>query len=94
MRDAVISEDIHGLAASYDEYANADKKAEMEVVTRPRRSGQHAASERTAVLVRELFAQTPPDNAALRDAKLNVFRVADRKPIMDLKMHWIFDCLY
>jgi hypothetical protein len=38
-------------------------------------------------LVRELFAQTPPDNAALRDVKLNVFGVEDGKPIMDQTKH-------
>jgi hypothetical protein len=69
----VISEDINDLAASYDEVAAADKTAEFEAVTRMLRSGQHAARqhrERTAALVRELFAQTPRDNAVLRDVKL------------------------
>jgi hypothetical protein len=90
MRSAVIALDMNGLAASYDELAAADKKVEMNVVARMLHSGQHAARqhrERTAALVRELFAQTPPDNDALRDVKLNVFMVEDGKPIMDPKKH-------
>jgi hypothetical protein len=69
MRNAVIASDMNGLAASYDEFAAADKKVGMDVVNRLLRSGQHAARqhrERTAALVRELFD-------ALRDVKLNVF---------------------
>jgi diphthamide synthase (EF-2-diphthine--ammonia ligase) len=88
MRNAVIALDMNGLAASCDELAAADKKVEMDVVTRMLCSGQHAARqhrERTAALARELFAQTPPDNDALRDVKLNVFGVEDGKPIMDPK---------
>jgi hypothetical protein len=63
MRNAVIAEDMNGLAASYDDLAAADKKAGIEAVIRMLRSRQHAARqhrERTAALVRELFAQTPP----------------------------------
>jgi hypothetical protein len=92
----VIADDIQGLAATYDVLATADKKAKIEAVTSMLRSGQHAARqhrERTAALVRDLFAQTFPDNAALRDTKLNAFGVADRKPIMDLKKHPLFDAL-
>jgi hypothetical protein len=97
VRNAVVSTDMNGLAASYDELADADKKVEMDVVTSILRSGQHAARqhrERTAALVRELFAQTPPDNAALRDVKLNVFGVEDGKPIMDPKKHPVFVALH
>jgi hypothetical protein len=97
MRNAVIALDLNGLAASYDDLAAADKKMEIEVVTRMLRSGQHAARqhrERTAALVRELFAQTPADNEALRDVKLNVFGVEDGKPIMDPKKHPVFPALH
>jgi hypothetical protein len=97
MCSAVISEDMNGLAASYDDLAAADKKAEIDAVTRMLRSGQHAARqhrERTAALVRELFAQTPPGNAALRDVELNVFVVEDGKPIMDPKKHPVFEALH
>jgi hypothetical protein len=97
MRSAVIALDMNGLAASYDDLAAADKKAEIEAVTRMLRSGQHTARqhrERTAALVRELFAQTPPDNAALGDVKLNVFGVENGKPIMDPKKHQVFVALH
>ena len=94
VRNAVVAEDLNGLAASYDELADADRKVEIEIVTRILRSGQHAARqhrERTAALVRELFAQNPRDNDALRDVKLNVFGVADGSPPwnhgMDPKKH-------
>jgi hypothetical protein len=87
MRNAVIALDMNGLAASYDELATADKKVEMDVVdvvTRMLCSGQHAARqhrrERTASLVRELLAQNPRDNVALRDVKLNVLGVEDGSP--------------
>jgi hypothetical protein len=59
IRNAVISEDINGLAASYGDLAAADKKVEIDAVTRMLHSGQHAARqhrERTAALVLELFA--------------------------------------
>ena len=45
MRNAVIALDLNGLAASYDDLAAADKKMEIEVVTRMLRSGQHAARQ-------------------------------------------------
>jgi hypothetical protein len=97
MLNTVIALDMNCLAASYDELAVADKKVEMVVVTSMLCSGQHAArqhSERTAALDRELFAQTPPDNDALRDIKLNVFGVEDWKPIMDPKKHPVFPALH
>jgi hypothetical protein len=97
MRNAVIVLDLNGLAVSYEELAAADKKVEMDVVTRMLHSGQHTARqhrERTAALVQEHFAQTPPDNDALRDVKLNVFGVEDGKPIMDPKKHQVFPALH
>ena len=45
-------------------------------------------------MVREHFAQTPPDNAALRVIKLNVLGVEDGKPIMDPKKHPVFVALH
>ena len=42
----------------------------------------------------EPFAQTPADNDALRDVKLNVFGVEDGKPIMDPKKHPVFPALH
>ena len=51
-------------------------------------------SERAAALVREHFALSLPDNAALRDVKLNVFGVEDGKPIMDPKKHPAFVALH
>jgi hypothetical protein len=97
MRYVVIALDMNGLAASYDDLTAADKKAEISAVTRMLRSGQHAArqhSERAAALVREHFALSLPDNAALRDIKLNVFGVEDGKPIMDPKKHPVFPALH
>jgi hypothetical protein len=97
MRNAVILEDMNGLAASYDDLTVADEKADIDAVTRMLRSGQRAARqhrERTAALVREHYAQTPPDNAALRDVKLNVFGVEDGKPIMDPKKYQVFEALH
>jgi hypothetical protein len=101
MRNAVIALDMNGLAVlrSYDELAAADKKVEMDVVTRMLCSGQHAArqnSERTAALVRELFAQIPPDNAMLSSqlGKLNLLGVEDGKPIMDPKKYPVFVTLH
>ena len=96
LRSAVIQEDICGLAESYDRLADKSQKDELTVVTRILRSGQHAARqhrERTAACVRELFAQTPPDNLALRHVKLTVFGVPDGKPIMHLHTHPFFEAM-
>jgi hypothetical protein len=41
----------------------------------------------------ELFEQTPPDNIALCNFKLNTFGVHAEKPIMDLKTHSLFAAL-
>ena len=96
LRSAVIQEDKCGLAESYDRLADKSQKDELTVVTRILRSGQHAARQhrqRTAACVRELFAQTHPDNLALRHVKLTVFGVPDGKPIMDLQTHPCFAAL-
>jgi hypothetical protein len=45
-------------------------------------------------LVGELFAQTPPDNAALHNVKRNVFGVEDGKPIMDPTERRVFEALH
>jgi hypothetical protein len=59
--------------------------------------GQHPArqpSERTALLVGELFAQAAPGRMAISHVKQTVFGVADGKPIMDLKKPPCLDALY
>jgi hypothetical protein len=59
IRNAVISEDMNGLAASYGDLAAADMKAEIDAVTSMLHSGQRAARQhrkRTAAFVLGLFA--------------------------------------
>ena len=97
MRNYVVHENVHDLAASYDSLADISRKAELNVVTRLMRSGQHANRqhrERTRDCAQELFEQTSPDNLALRHVKLKVFGVPDGKPIMDLRTHPFIKNLY
>jgi hypothetical protein len=96
MLNAVIALDMNGFAASYDELAAADKKVEMDVVTRMLRSGQHAARQhrRDRFFGPGTFRSEPPGQR--RAARRQAQRVwgRGRKPTMDPKKHQAFPALH
>jgi hypothetical protein len=86
MRAIVRHDNIQGLSKIYDRLRVNSPKAELEVVSRFLRSGQHAYRfnrDSAAALVVSLFQQTPPDDVEMLYIKETVFGVRGGAPLMD-----------
>ena len=78
MRAIVRYDNIQGLSKIYDRLRVNSPRAELEVVGRFLRSGQHAYRfhrDSAAALVVSLFQQTPPDDVEMLYIKETVFGV-------------------
>jgi len=88
MRAIVRYDNIQGLGKDYDKLRANSPQAEIDVVLRFLRSGQHAYRshrDNTAALVVRLFEQTPPDDMEMIFIKETVFGVQGGAPLMDNK---------
>ena len=84
LRNYIIQNDIHGLAAHYDSLRAQSQGGEKDMVARFIRSGMHSARqhrELIAKFVALLFSPTP-DQPALNYVKKTVFDVDDGGPIL------------
>jgi len=84
LRNYIIQNDIHGLAAHYDSLRAKSAGGEKDMVAKFIRSGMHSARqhrELIAKFVALLFSPTP-DQPALNYVKKTVFDVDDGGPIL------------
>ena len=84
LRNYIIQNDIHGLAAHYDSLRAQSQGGEKDMVARFIRSGMHSARqhrELIAKIVALLFSPTP-DQPALNYVKKTVFDMEDGGPIL------------
>jgi len=84
IRYHLVYNDVDGLAESYDSLRDKSPKAELNLLNRWVRSGQHAARghrEKVAEIISSLFKDTPHDEALVH-VKKSVFNVDGGSAIM------------